>query len=238
MWAACASRPSHVDHPHVPVSWQHAPVAEPPPMYDPILVALDGSRRSEHVLPYMAAMAASTGNRVILLRAIDPPSTAFSSPADSLRFANLEQRHASNYLARVRAPLQKSRHSSHDGGIRGNSRRDHRWARRRCRRWADCDQYAWTGRAGSLALRQRCHGRDTHCRAACFRHTPNVQEHRRTAPAAADSRARGRWRHHRRGPFRPRRGCRAPLRRSTHTAADQRARRRPTRWLRSRPASS
>jgi nucleotide-binding universal stress UspA family protein len=69
-------------------------------MYDPILVALDGSRRAEHVLPYVAAMAAGTGSRVILLRAIDPPRAGFNSPADS------QQRLASSYLARVNAPLQ------------------------------------------------------------------------------------------------------------------------------------
>jgi len=79
-------------------------------MYDPILVALDGSRRAEHVLPHVAALAAQFGARVILLRAVDPPSTAFSSPAESLRFARLEQQRVSTYLARVRAQSQ-------DGGI-------------------------------------------------------------------------------------------------------------------------
>ena len=75
-------------------------------MYDPILVPLDGSRRAEHVVAYVAALAASTGSHVILLRAIDPPNTAFSSSADRARLANLEQRRASNYLARVSAELQ------------------------------------------------------------------------------------------------------------------------------------
>jgi nucleotide-binding universal stress UspA family protein len=76
-------------------------------MYDPILVALDGSRRAERVLPHAEALAALFSAHLILLQATDPPNGTFLSPGDGLRAGDRDQREASSYLARMQAALER-----------------------------------------------------------------------------------------------------------------------------------
>src|ERR1051326_7533084 len=76
-------------------------------MYDPILVALDGSRRAEHVLPHAADLSRTFGGRVILLQVIEPPNTAFGSSLDPDRYTSMEHARVSRYLARQVVQLQE-----------------------------------------------------------------------------------------------------------------------------------
>jgi nucleotide-binding universal stress UspA family protein len=63
-------------------------------MYERILVALDGSECSEQVVPHVAALAATFGSTVILLR-VNPPrssaAVAASTPQDPALVHRLEQ---------------------------------------------------------------------------------------------------------------------------------------------------
>jgi nucleotide-binding universal stress UspA family protein len=76
-------------------------------MYDPILVALDGSSRAEQVLPHAADLAATVGRRVVLLQVIEPPTAAFESSLDRDRHTHVEWERVSRYLAGQLAQLQE-----------------------------------------------------------------------------------------------------------------------------------
>lgn len=82
-------------------------------MFERILVALDGSQRSEATLPYAEALAAAFDSELVLLRALQfAPITAgpiepYVAPQVYQELHDAEAQAAGDYLQRVAAPLKE-----------------------------------------------------------------------------------------------------------------------------------
>ncbi len=82
------------------------------PMFDRILVCLDGSELAEEIIPYATELAQRLGSRVILLEVTLPPSAAVESltgyyHATPLEKVLREEAEASTYLNRIAGRLRK-----------------------------------------------------------------------------------------------------------------------------------
>jgi len=83
-------------------------------MYEQILVALDGSKIAEQVLPHVEALAEKFGSTLLLLRAtplLSSASVAASSPQDPTSVHDAEQQAAESYLSAVVEQLRAKGHT-------------------------------------------------------------------------------------------------------------------------------
>lgn len=87
-----------------PAAGGKGPAADAPgslPTYGRILVALDGSKRAEAILPHATAIAAQFGSTVVLLRATQPRGGGLASPLEAERLAEQDKQATAKYLERV-----------------------------------------------------------------------------------------------------------------------------------------